>query len=321
MVKIKLLVIVLFFGVTTFAQTKKPIPAAKPANDVIPISNADLGKFPYFKTLPNFTPTNTSDSVTVEQNRTYFYNGNNFITIDGQVSAQSLNVIDDSKKIPSEFQIVQEFDKIVSTLGGKKIYTGSLPEDKLKTASGLDVVSLSSKKQLAPSAHYGVVEYAIKTPIKEVWVQLVPGTIGSKFYNLLVVEKQSLLLTTNINKANTILADVEKNGKAIFNLFFDVDAATLLTTSKDEVLNIVNIYQQHPNWKLQLEIHSAPIGKPEYSLALTEKRATAIKEELISLGVKAAQLDVKGMGDTKPIASNDTEKGRLDNTRVEIMKL
>jgi outer membrane protein OmpA-like peptidoglycan-associated protein len=315
----------LFFAfAVTEAQVKKPTVSAKPTastTDVIPVSNAELGTFPYFKTLPNFTPTNSSDSITVEQNRTYFFNGSSYIIVDGQVSAQILNVIDDTKKTPSEFQIVQEFDKIVSTLGGKKIYSGRLPEDKLKTVSGLDIVSLGTKNQVAPSAYYGVVEYVIKTPSKEVWVQLVPGTIASRFYNLLVVEKQSPLLTTNINKTNIILQDVEKNGKATFNLFFDVDAATLLTASKDELLDIVNIYQQHPDWKLRLEIHSAPIGKPEYTLALTEKRAAAIKDELITLGVKATQLDAKGMGDAKPITSNETEKGRLDNTRVQIIKM
>jgi len=291
------------------------------ANNTIPISNADLGTFPYFKTLPNFYPTNESDSVTIEQNRTYFFDGKTCFTIEGQVSAQRLNVHDSKKKIPSEFQIIQEFDKMISTLGGKKIYTGKLPEDQLKKISGNDIVELASKHQVAPNAYYGVVEYVIKTPQKEVWIQLVPSSIVSDFYNILVVEKESLLLTTNINKQNLILKDLEKSAKAVTNLYFDLDNVTLLTESKDELLNIVGIFQAHPDWKIKIEINNAPVGKPDYILALTEKRAAAIKEELISLGVKSISVEIKGLGDTKPLVSNDTEKGRQTNTRVEISKL
>jgi outer membrane protein OmpA-like peptidoglycan-associated protein len=291
------------------------------ADNTIPISNADLGTFPYFKTLPNFYPRNESDSVTIEQNRTYFFDGKAYFTIEGQVSAQILSVRDSKKKIPSEFQIIQEFDKIVSTLEGKKIYTGKLPVDQLKKISGNDIVELASKHQLAPNAHYGVVEYVIKTPQKELWVQLVPSSIVSGFYNILVVEKESLLLTTNINKQNLILKDLEKSAKAVTNLYFDLDNIGLLTESRDELLNIVGLFQAHPDWKIKIEINNAPVGKPDYILALTEKRAAAVKEELISLGVKPSSIDVKGLGDTKPLVSNDTEKGRQTNTRVEISKL
>jgi outer membrane protein OmpA-like peptidoglycan-associated protein len=56
-------------------------------------------------------------------------------------------------------------------------------------------------------------------------------------------------------------------------------------------------------------------------LSLTEKRAVAIKEELSSLGVKPSLLSVIGRGDSKPLVSNDTEKERRTNTRVEISKL
>lgn len=210
---------------------------------------------------------------------------------------------------------------MILTLGGKKIFVGKLPEDQLQKISNLGIVDLASKHQVAPSAYYGVVEYVIKAPQKEVWIQLVPASIGSKFYNLLVVEKQSNLLITNINKENAILKDLEKSGKAINDLRFDLDNATLLTDSKDELLNIVNIFQVYPDWKIKIEINSAPVGKPDYILALTEKRAVAIKEELVSLGVKPTSVEVKGLGDTKPIVSNETEKGRQTNTRAEISKL
>jgi len=298
----KLFFISLIFFVTVSATS------AQPANNTIPVSNADLGTFPYFKTPPNFKPLNESDSVTIQQNQAYFFNGKSFITIEGQVSSQKINVIDDKQKIPSEFQIVQEFDKMIETLGGKKIYAGKLPEEELRKVTTTSVVDLVSKHQLAPSAYYGVVEYVIKTSQKEVWVQLVPGTIGSNFYNILVVEKQTQLLTTNTNKENILLKELEKNGKVAVVMNFGLDSSGLLTESKDELLSIVGIYQAHPDWKLKLDVHNAPVGKPEYVLALTEKRSSAIKDELVSLGVKPGSLEAKGLGDTKPLVQTKQKK-------------
>ncbi len=298
------------------AQASKAAPTSVPTQ-TIPLSKADLGTFPYVKTLSNFLP---GDSLTIEQNRTYFFDGKTYFTVDGQVSAQELRVADRNKKVPSEFQIIQTFDQLVATLGGKKIYEGKLPDDLLKKTTTHDLVELGSRHQVAPSAYYGVVEYVIKTAQKEVWLQVVPGTIASNFYTLLVVEKQSQLLSTNINKENTLLKELEGNGKSVTYLDFEPDKPELLTQSKDELLALVGIFQAHPDWKLQLEIYSAPVGKSEYILGLTERRAVALKDSLIALGVKTTSVEAKGLGDSKPLVSNDTEAGRRTNTRVEVSK-
>jgi len=298
--------------------TSKPTPQAPVETTAIPISNADLGTFPYFKTLPNFRET---DSLTIEQNRTYFYDGQKYFTVDGRVSWQNLNINNSDLKIPSIFQLIQEFDKVVAVLGGKKIFEGQLPEAPLKKLSGEDLVTLGSRRQVAPSAYYGIVEYVIKTPEKEVWVQLQPNSLLSKFYTLLVVEKQNQLLTVNINKENRILQDLEKTGKATTHLDFFPDSTQLLTQSKDELLNIVGIFQSHPDWKINIDVHNAPIGNPGYTRSLTERRAASIRQELLSLGVKSAAVTATGLGDQKPLAPNESEKNRQLNARVEITRL
>lgn len=185
-------------------------------------------------------------------------------------------------------------------MGGIKVYTGKLPEDKLKAYAGRDIIELGSKSQVAPSAHYGVVEYVIKTPGKEVWVQLEPYSLDSKFYSLLIVEKETPLIALNTNKENQILEDLEKNKKSIVYLSFEPDNTNLLSESKDEILSIAGVFQAHPDWKLKMEFYNAPVGTADYVLGLTEKRANAVKEELVNLGVKSTSLSVKGLGDKIP---------------------
>ncbi len=286
----------------------------------VPISNAELGKFPYIKTFPGFKPTNYNDSVTIAQNQTFFYDGKRFFAIEGKVSSQKLSLYSNDKL--SEFQMIQDFDRMVNVLGGKKIFTGVLPIKQLKPLAGTDdEIALSASNSIVQFCYYGVVEYVIKTPKKEVWIQFQPYSIGSNFYSLLVVEKQVELMTTNTNNKNEMIHKLLNNEMAIFNLKFKTDNTEIQTESREELLKIVNIYQQYPNWKLKLELHSPPVGKPEYILGLTQRRADEIKKQLLALGVKSTQLEIKGMGDTKPKVPNENEQSRIENNRIEVYKL
>ena len=282
---------------------------------VIPISSADLGSFPFFNTLPNFMAT---DSTNQESNRTYFFDGKKIIVVDGRISAQNLSIRNSNEKVVGEFGCVDAFDKIIAHLGGVKIFTGKLPEPLLKSMTGYDLVTLGSKYQVAPSAFYGVVEYVIKTPSREVWVQLQPYSLDSKFYTLLVVERTIPLMPLNTNRSNKVLQDLEKSKKSTLYLDFGTDSTNLSMASSADLLQILGVYQQHPTWILTLVMYSASFGDPAYSTALTNKRALAIQQDLISLGVKPATVIVKGMGELNPLASNQTESGRRMNNRLEI---
>jgi outer membrane protein OmpA-like peptidoglycan-associated protein/uncharacterized protein YidB (DUF937 family) len=70
---------------------------------------------------------------------------------------------------------------------------------------------------------------------------------------------------------------------------------------------------------MSLEIggHTDNVGDPAANLALSQQRADAVRNYLISRGVPSDQLVAKGYGDTKPVASNDTDEGRFQNRRIE----
>ena len=285
------------------------------------VSKADLGTFPYFRSLPNFKPSNgSSDSVTYEQQRVYLYDGKKIFSVDGQASSQYLKFVGEKSR-PSAFQLINEYDRVITAVGGKKIYTGQVPGTALKAALGSDdIVELFSKGSMVKSAHYGIVEWVIKQPNKEVWVQLQPYSIESNFYCLLVVEKKEVLISTNINKQNQMLEELNKTQKSILNIRFIPDSAMLDADSGDEILKIAELYQKHPDWKLRIEIHNAPLLKPDYVLDLTKQRAKELENQLFALGVKSSQLEVVGLGDTQPVADNGKEVGRIKNNRVVVFR-
>ena len=80
----------------------------------------------------------------------------------------------------------------------------------------------------------------------------------------------------------------------------------------------VQILKKNPNLKVEIDGHADSTGAPEYNMALSEKRAQAVKDFFVTRGVDPDRLTTKGFGITKPAASNDTREGRAKNRRVEL---
>jgi OOP family OmpA-OmpF porin len=71
--------------------------------------------------------------------------------------------------------------------------------------------------------------------------------------------------------------------------------------------------------KLGVYGHTDNIGSDDANVALSEKRANAVKEYMLKKGMKEARIEAKGYGSTKPLADNSTEAGKSKNRRVEIV--
>ncbi len=78
----------------------------------------------------------------------------------------------------------------------------------------------------------------------------------------------------------------------------------------------------HSELRLTIEGHTDNVGKPADNLALSDRRAAAVKQYLVeNFHVDPARLATKGFGDTKPVAPNDSDVGRQQNRRVELVKM
>jgi OOP family OmpA-OmpF porin len=64
--------------------------------------------------------------------------------------------------------------------------------------------------------------------------------------------------------------------------------------------------------------HTDSIGSHEYNMALSQRRANAVKQYLVSKGIEANRIYTEGKGKTQPVADNRTAEGRQKNRRVEI---
>ena len=92
-----------------------------------------------------------------------------------------------------------------------------------------------------------------------------------------------------------------------------------VTPRAREVLGkVAKVVNNKPDFEFMVEGHTDNTGTPEHNLKLSQDRADAIKQYLSRHGVSKKRLEAKGYGQTRPIESNDTERGKEINRRVEI---
>jgi outer membrane protein OmpA-like peptidoglycan-associated protein len=103
------------------------------------------------------------------------------------------------------------------------------------------------------------------------------------------------------------------------NVYFEFDKATLLPASYPELDIVVQLLKENPKVEIELSGHTDNVGKKDYNITLSKKRAESCKKYIISKGINTKRITAKGYGMNKPVQSNDTEIGREKNRRVEFM--
>ena len=101
-------------------------------------------------------------------------------------------------------------------------------------------------------------------------------------------------------------------------ILFDTDKSVVKPQAEFILDNIAVIMNENPDFNFVVEGHTDNTGTPEHNLKLSQDRADAIKQYLSRHGVSKKRLEAKGYGQTRPIESNDTERGKEINRRVEI---
>jgi outer membrane protein OmpA-like peptidoglycan-associated protein/tetratricopeptide (TPR) repeat protein len=115
-----------------------------------------------------------------------------------------------------------------------------------------------------------------------------------------------------------VLSKVGIGSKIVLkNIFFDYGKETLRETSFPELNRLVTLLESYPNMTIEIGGHTDSHGSLKLNTELSEARAKAVVDYLISKGINAGRLSYKGYAYLQPIATNDTEEGRQQNRRVE----
>lgn len=104
-------------------------------------------------------------------------------------------------------------------------------------------------------------------------------------------------------------------------VYFSLNSADLDTRSYITLDSLVYKMKLVNTMKIQILGHTSSDGSTESNLKLSEKRALAVKNYLISKGIEANRLTSQGVGEKQPIVPNDTEENKNRNRRVEFVRL
>ena len=102
-------------------------------------------------------------------------------------------------------------------------------------------------------------------------------------------------------------------------IFFDTGKTTLKAGAKKTLDRIAAELAGDSDIKVAVEGHTDSVGKPEKNMELSQKRAEAVRDYLVSKGVPDANITATGKGETEPVATNKTVAGRQQNRRVELV--
>jgi outer membrane protein OmpA-like peptidoglycan-associated protein len=102
-------------------------------------------------------------------------------------------------------------------------------------------------------------------------------------------------------------------------VLFKTGKATLLPPAREKLAKVAGVLATHKGLKIQAEGFTDSTGSQQLNARLSEDRARAARDFLVSQGVSASAITVKGFGAEHPIADNATVTGRQENRRVELV--
>jgi OOP family OmpA-OmpF porin len=138
-------------------------------------------------------------------------------------------------------------------------------------------------------------------------------------------KEQTALKDDEISKLTSTLQDLQAKQTArgleftMNDFLFDFNKSTLKSGGERKLSPIAEFLTRHQDQHVKIEGHTDNVGSEQYNINLSEARSEAVKNALVNMGVSSARIVTKGLGEEYPVSSNDTEAGRLENRRVEIV--
>jgi outer membrane protein OmpA-like peptidoglycan-associated protein len=105
------------------------------------------------------------------------------------------------------------------------------------------------------------------------------------------------------------------------DVLFDFNRAELRSGAQQNLYRLATFLRENPEREVLIEGHTDSVGSESYNLDLSQRRAEAVRGFLAQNGVELARTAVRGFGEARPVSTNETDAGRQQNRRVEVVIL
>ena len=293
------------------APAAVPVPADFSINNV-PISNAPLGKFPFFGWPANYQAQNTPKEIGF--GHFPFWTGKAFNDVEGQTFMVTLDAA--PNKQFSSYELQKNMHALFQQAGAVKVYEGKIPNGTIMALP--DTVRSEIAPGLGDAYNDPVETWVIHRPHDAIWINYSTNTAQG---SIAIVQTKPFLATAALLPADQLKSDLDKTGKAVIHVNFATDQTQILPDSKAQMDAVIALLKTDPALKLAINGYTDDTGSDEHNVTLSDGRAKAVQAALLAAGVKADRLQAKGYGRMSPVSNNMEEAGKAANRRVELVKL
>jgi len=103
------------------------------------------------------------------------------------------------------------------------------------------------------------------------------------------------------------------------DVLFTSGRADLKAGAESNLNRLVTFLSQNPDRKVEIEGHTDNVGSDDYNQGLSQRRADSVRSFLMQQGINSVRIFASGKGEQQPVADNDSEGGRQQNRRVEVI--
>ena len=149
------------------------------------------------------------------------------------------------------------------------------------------------------------------------------SSMEGTYAHLDVVEIEAMETNMVTIDADAMARDISEAGRvALYGIFFETGSADITAQSEATLTEIATLLQGNADMSLHIVGHTDNEGTLEYNMDLSNRRADAVMETLVTgRGIAAARLRASGVAYLAPVASNRTDEGRAMNRRVELVEI
>lgn len=206
---------------------------------------------------------------------------------------------------------IKKEEKPVESLQGVTI-SGKVTNS--KTGEAINATLIFEANGINQQVKASVLGYTIQLTVRQKYSLRVeaPGYIN-EFKGLDISDYQISTL-----EANYTLQPIEVGTTVVLkSILFKQSKPELLPDSYKELDEVADFMKANPSVEIELSGHTDNRGSFRQLLSLSQQRVNKVKTYLVSKGISAKRISGRGYGDSKPVASNDTEESRALNRRVE----
>ena len=303
-------------------QAPQPsVPGFDPAKAPV-APEPSLGEFPYFSLIDGYqemTDETSHGDFRFRGNardekfdRFEFFDGYKMIPVEGRLKTMYA-----TGEGASFFEVQKTYERMIKNLGGVTVFEGTGKDMADKNIEYKDVRHHDT--HLTEDEKIGV--YMVRTPSRQIWVEVWQPAFVESNYFLTVVEKQDMALRAGLIPAEQMKQALESQGHVMIPVLFDTDKTDIKPESGPLIAEVIKLMQQNPSLKLRIEGHTDTQGTPANNVTLSDGRAKSVMLALLKAGIDPKRLQAQGFGQSRPVADNATDEGRARNRRVELVKI